>query len=263
MSIPTLVTDGRRRAVRYVWIVVAFTATAAVVVELVVGFGSLGWGRFVGADYRIYMDAATRWLSGGSYFLPHQLGGPYDLQIGDVLYPPVALWLFVPFSFLPSILWCAVPTTICAAALWRLRPALWAWAFMAVLLVDPLALEITVSCNPLIWFVAIGFAAAAGWVPGSLALFKPSLFPFTFLGIRRRNWWLGVALLALLSLPFLSLTLTWVRVVLDMNGRGGLFYSAGEYAYALIPIVAWAGSPLRSRSETAAARTRMESRERP
>ena len=84
MSIPTLVTDGRRRAVRYVWIVVAFTATAAVVVELVVGFGSLGWGRFVGADYRIYMDAATRWLSGGSYFLPHQLGGPYDLQIAAI-----------------------------------------------------------------------------------------------------------------------------------------------------------------------------------
>ena len=194
------------------------------------------------------MGVARAWLTSGGYFHPDQLAGPYTWVWGDVVYPPVALWLFVPFSFLPPALWFAIPAAVIAAALWRLRPALWAWALMAVLLIEPVALVEVCSGNPLIWYLAIGFAAAAGWLPGSLALFKPSLLWFTGVGIRRRSWWLGVALLALFSLPFLPLTLTWVRVILDTRGRGGLFYSVDEFAYALMPIVAWLSSRTRNSS---------------
>src|ERR1035437_8980692 len=106
-------------------LLVGSVAVALIVIELAFGFGQLGWGRDVGVDYRIYMDATTRWFSDGSYFLPRQLAGPYPLLMGDVFYPPVALWLFVPFTLLPAMLWWAVPIAITAAALERPRPPSW------------------------------------------------------------------------------------------------------------------------------------------
>ncbi|HLY13792.1 MAG TPA: hypothetical protein VKR24_05540, partial [Candidatus Limnocylindrales bacterium] len=47
-----------------------------------------------GVDYRLYMDATTRWLHGGSYFDAYQLAGPYQISAGDILYPPFTLLLF-------------------------------------------------------------------------------------------------------------------------------------------------------------------------
>ncbi len=60
-------------------------------------------------DYRLYMDATERWLRGGPFYEPYQLAGPYTISAGDILYPPVALWLFVPLSFLPACMWWLVP----------------------------------------------------------------------------------------------------------------------------------------------------------
>ena len=51
-----------------------------------------------GVDFTLYRDVTIRWLGGGPYFEPYQLAGPYQISAGDVLYPPVALWLFVPFA---------------------------------------------------------------------------------------------------------------------------------------------------------------------
>ena len=104
--------ETRRRAILYGSVALAFAAGLVIVLELVAGFSQLGWGRYVGTDYQIYMDAARRWLDGGSYFLPRQLGGSYDIQSGDVLYPPVALWLFVPFTMLPPVVWWITPVGI-------------------------------------------------------------------------------------------------------------------------------------------------------
>ena len=56
----------------------------------------------IGVDYLLYRDAAARWLAGGPFFEPYQLAGPYPISAGDILYPPVALWLFVPFTVLPA-----------------------------------------------------------------------------------------------------------------------------------------------------------------
>ena len=73
-----------------------------------------------GVDFLLYRDAAARWLAGGPYFEPYQLAGPYPITAGDVLYPPVALWLFVPFTVLPAVLWWAIP--IARHRLGRLAP---------------------------------------------------------------------------------------------------------------------------------------------
>ena len=71
-----------------------------------------------GVDFVLYRDAAARWLAGGPYFEPYQLTGPYPITAGDVLYPPVALWLFVPFTILPAVPWWVVPIGVTA----------WGWA---------------------------------------------------------------------------------------------------------------------------------------
>ena len=79
----------------------------------------------VGVDYVLYRDAAARWLAGGPFFEPYQLAGPYAISAGDILYPPVGLWLFVPFAVLPApvaaVMWWAIPIGITAGAILRLR----------------------------------------------------------------------------------------------------------------------------------------------
>ena len=229
-----------RVALRRLYLVLAGFFCLGVIFEIWYGVGNQWFTGF--DDYDHCMGVAQRWLADGSYFLPVQLAGPHTWHWGEVLYPPVALWLFVPFSFLPMAAWFATPLTIILAGIWRLRPAPWALAVMALLLWEPVALVECISGNPLLWFMAIEFAAMAWSLPMSLGLFKPSLFPFALFGIRTRRWWLGVGLLALLSLPFLQLSFTWVRVILDTHGRGGLLYNGDELAYALIPYIAWLGS---------------------
>ena len=230
-----------RRTTHHASILVASAAAAAIVTELLIGFSQLGWGRYVGVDYRIYMDATARWLSGGSYFLPRQLGGPYQLQMGDVFYPPVALWLFAPFTVLPAVLWWAIPVAITAAALEHLRPPAWTIAVSLVVFICPKYLEFVLDGNPGMYLMAALAAAAAWGTPASLVLFKPSLFPLALFGMRSRGWWYGLAALALLSLPVLPLTLTWVQVVINVQ-PGGLTYSLLDLPLCALPLLWWIGS---------------------
>jgi hypothetical protein len=83
------------------------------------------------------------------------------------------------------------------------------------------------------------FASAAWNTPASSVLLKPTLPPFALFGIRHRSRWLGLVLLALLSLPMLALDLTWLRVVLDDREPAGLLYSLHEMPCAAIPLLAW------------------------
>jgi hypothetical protein len=228
-----------RRVWRDVCIVVA--GTAGVVATAIFAL-HLAWFTY-SPDWRLYMDAAQRWLATGAYFPSQQLDGPYQVVWGDVLYPPTMLWLFVPFSFLPRLAWFVVPLAITAAALWRLRPAVWGWAAMAVLLcLSPTTLMELTSGNPLLWAVAALFASVAFGSPASFVLLKPTLLPFALFGIWRRSWWLGCGLLALLSLPMLALDLTWLRVVIDARQPYGMVYSLHEMPCAAIPLVAWLAS---------------------
>jgi hypothetical protein len=102
-------------------------------------------------DWSVCVDAAQRWLATGAFFLPRQLNGPYQQLLGDVLYPPTGLYLFVPFSFLPRLAWFIAPLAIVAASLWRLRPTPWGWAAIGVLFIwSPTAIMELTSGNPLL-----------------------------------------------------------------------------------------------------------------
>ncbi len=60
-----------------------------------------------GMDHRFYVSLGESWLMDGAFYLPHQLAAPYQVELltftgtGDTLYPPPALFLFVPLAMLP------------------------------------------------------------------------------------------------------------------------------------------------------------------
>jgi hypothetical protein len=198
----------------------------------------------VGVDYQLYRDAAARWLAGGPFFEPYQVAGPYDISAGDILYPPVGLWLFVPFAVLPgmlaAILWWAIPLGVTAWVVWRLRPRPQAWPLIALCLAWPTTPLKVWTGNPVIWAVAaVSLGALYRW-PSVFALLKPSLFPFALFGANRRTWWLALVVFAALCVPFGSMWADWAASVVNSRG-GGILYSALEIPMLLLPLVAWLG----------------------
>jgi hypothetical protein len=203
----------------------------------------------LGVDFGLYRDVTTRWLHGGPFFEPYQLAGPYEIRAGDVLYPPVALWLFVPFcvptgllGWLAAIAWWGIPLGLTAAAVVRLRPIPAAWPLIALCAANPTTLLKIWTGNPVIWSMAALALAVAGSsrVSAPFVLLKPSLAPFAVFGMRQRSWWLGAAVLVVLCLPFGGLWADWVASVANSRD-GGLLYSALEVPMLLLPLVAWVG----------------------
>jgi hypothetical protein len=194
----------------------------------------------VGVDYRLYIDTASRWLSGGPYFQAYQLAGPYSVSAGDILYPPVALILFVPFTLLPALLWWLLPLAAVVFSLARLRPDRLAWPWLAACLAWPTTPLKILTGNPVIWAVAaLALGVVYAW-PSVLVLIKPSLFPFALFGSKSRRWWLAFAVFVVLSLPFGTLWIDWIHSLLNSHGAG-LAYSSLEIPILLLPLVAWAG----------------------
>ena len=195
--------------------------------------------RLVGDDFTLYRDATVRWLAGGEFYPASQLAGPWTISTGAILYPPVTLWLFVPFTVLPAVLWWAIPALVVAWALRRLRPGALSWPVMAFLIgFSPFPLFVRAG-NPMIWALAAMFAGCATVGPSVLVLLKPSLLPFALFGIRHRRWWLWVGGFALACLPFGAMWLDWAVTVLRSDGS--LAYSYREIGPFLVPLVAWAG----------------------
>ena len=196
--------------------------------------GQLGW------DYDLYISATRRWLTGGHFYEPYQLSGEYSIAHGDILYPPVALWLFVPFTVLPAVMWWIVPVGIAAAVIVHLRPVPLAWPLLAICLAWPPTLVKVATGNPLIWMVA---ALALGVVfagPAVFVLVKTSLAPFAFWGVRHRAWWLWLFTLIALGVPFGHMWVDWFRAVANSRG-GGVLYSWQEIPTLMLPVVAWLG----------------------
>lgn len=197
-------------------------------------------------DYDLYRDVAARWLAGGPYFEPYQLAGPYEIRAGDVLYPPVGLWLFAPFALLPpapaGVLWWAVPLALTAGVVVLLRPRPLVWPLIALCLANPTTLLKIWTGNPVIWAMAAMALAVVGSsrAAAPFVLLKPSLAPFAVFGIGQRSWWLGAAILLALCLPFGGLWADWVASVLNSRG-GGILYSALEIPMLALPLVAWLG----------------------
>jgi hypothetical protein len=191
----------------------------------------------IAIDANIYFDAANRWLADGTWYLPRQLQGPYPIEIGDVLYPPILLYVLLPFQVLPGVLWWVVPLALTVGAVVRIRPPRWSWPLLLLCLAWGPAMAQIVKGNPVMWVMAgLAVSITFGW-PSTSVLLKPSLFPFALIGIRRRAWWLQLAVLGLLSLPVLGLTLLYPRVILDSRG-GGLLYSIDDVPLLLLPVIA-------------------------
>lgn len=228
---------------------IAFGGLAIIILAsslpFVLGMGANfnGYGR---ADYQLYVDATNRWLGGEAFYEPYQLAGPYQVSFGAILYPPVALFLFVPFTFLPAVLWWVVPIGLTAWAIAYLRPRFVVWPLMAICVASPPTVIRLITGNPVIWamaFVALGVVTNG---PAAFALIKPSLAPFAFWGARHRRWWIWLSFVGLLSLPFGAMWLDWLTAI--RNADTDLAYSVEEAPMLALPIIAWLGRGAKLRS---------------
>jgi hypothetical protein len=191
-----------------------------------------------GVDFRLYQDATARWLASGQFYEPYQLAGPYPISAGDILYPPVALWLFVPFALdggpvldaLQAVVWWALPLGIVAGVVVALRPRPLVWPLIAFCLVNPTTLLKIWTGNPVIWSMAAMAVAVVGAsrFAAPFVLLKPSLAPFALFGI------------VVLCLPFGAMWLDWLSTLRNSQG-GGLLYSSLEVFLLLLPLAAWWG----------------------
>jgi hypothetical protein len=224
--------------VRWLLIGVALVIAAFPVLDFIRAAAHPNINGYGGIDYSLYMEATRRWLAGGPFFEPYQLAGPYPISMGDVLYQPNALLLFVPFTVLPAFLWWAIPLGATAWAIVRMQPSVIAWPFIALCLAWPPTLARTVAGNPVMWVVAaLALGCLYRW-PSVGVLLKPTLFPFALIGVRDRRWWVALAVLVLLSLPFGTMWIDWLQAVTNAQ-NGGLFYSFQDVPILLLPIVAW------------------------
>lgn len=199
-----------------------------------------------GVDFVLYRDAASGWLAGQSFYLPHQVAGPYAVTPGDRLYPPPALLLFAPFTVLPAVLWWAIPGIVVAAVLWRLRPRPAAWLFLGFVAWWPPTTVKIWTGNPVIW-VAAALWVATLWRPAAVAvLLKPTLAPFAFLGVNRRDWWMALAVAALICALFAPMWPDYLTATLNARDTSGLLYSIQEVPMMAGPLVAWALSRQRT-----------------
>ena len=199
-----------------------------------------------GVDRDLYLGVTRRWLDGGPYFESYQLAGPYLIRAGDVLYPPVALLLFVPFALggaIGSVAWLVPPLAGTVACIARLRPRPAAWPLLALCATNPTTLLKIWTGNPVIWsMLALAVATISPrWrAAAPISLLKPSLAPFALFGANRRSWWAGLAVGAVVCVPFGAMWGDWVASIVNSRG-GGLLYSALEVPILALPLVAWLG----------------------
>jgi hypothetical protein len=200
----------------------------------------LPWNWELGQDFRYYASLGSQWLADGSYYLSRQLEGPYVARLmEDVLYPPNALYLFVPAAVLPWILWWAVPIAVTGYVIWQWKPAPWAVVVMLVLLMWPRAIGAYLFGNTDMWAVA-GIAAGLRWGwPAVLLVLKPTFAPFALLGVRRRSWWIGLLLLCAVSLLQLPLWFDYLAAIRNISIPPD--YSLGSLPLLLVPVIGWLG----------------------
>lgn len=239
---------------------VSYSATAVILVlvliELAYGlFGPPNWNDAIGNDLAFYVRISLRLFSGGYWYEDRELHGPFEFDyMYDVVYPPAAAWIFLPFNVVGIVgLW-LIGT---AAVVWLLRewrPAPWTWPVMALCLLWPLTLlKGLAGTSSLFVMIAVGLGLRFSW-PAAFIVLKPSFLPFSVIGSRKRSWWIAILVIIVASLPFLSDTLRYPQVILDMRNPRGSLYSLDDLPLILLPIVAWLGrTRLRSRLEATTA----------
>ncbi len=131
-----------------------------------------------------------------------------------------------------------MPLGLTAWSVWRLRPSFVVWPLLALCVAWPPTGVKLATGNPVMWAMA---AMAVGVVtvgPAVFAVIKPSLFPFALWGVRHRRWWVYLAVLVVLSLPFGAMWADWLKVVMNSQG-GGLLYSVQEIPLLAFPVIVW------------------------
>jgi hypothetical protein len=232
------------------WTLVSFSlmgiAGAIVVlaaIELAYGvFGPPNWKQAIGDDLAYYASLARRLFTGGGWYPDRELHGPWQIAyVDDVLYPPAAAWVFAPFIILPvgALLAIAVIVIGWLARTWR--PAPWTWPLMALCLAWPTTLLRGISGNSSLFvMIAFGLGLRYGW-PAVAILLKPSLFPLALIRVRSRGSWIGIGVLAVISLPFIGDTLVYPKVIADSRNPDGILYSLIDLPMILIPLISWLG----------------------
>jgi hypothetical protein len=216
----------RDRLVRALPVPLTIALAVLAIVEFVFLWRNIESQDAIGLDYRWFVGVAQHWLDTGEFFVPRQLAGPYQVEtLVDVLYPPNALLLFVPFTVLPAILWWLIPLGLLGFSIVYLRPARWAWPLIAACIAWPWTISQVIYGNTNMWiagFVAGGVLLA--W-PSVLVLLKPSLLPFALIGVGRRSWWIALVVFALVSLPFGSMWFDYVTAMRnsDLSAWRSLF----------------------------------------
>ena len=201
----------------------------------------------VGYDYGFYVAVGRHFLETGQAYFPSQ-SAPYIAEGMVNIYPPTALYLFVPFVVLPAVLWWAVPLGIIASALYRLRPARWAWPVMALACCVPInAPAVPVALvygNTLLWTVAAIFGGAA-FRPGLAwaGIIKPTDLVFG-LPFALRSW-RGFAVTVVASVALLPLWFDYIAALGNLVD-GGLLRGMSAWAALAIPLVAWVARTGRS-----------------
>lgn len=198
------------------------------------------WGGLLGNDIVHYLAATSRWLDTGTPYLAREVAAPFaDYSRDTFLHPPIALVLFAPFLVLPIVLWWT-PLAVVGWCIWSWRPAVWSWPLIAAGLALPRFHAAVFVGNTDLWvWAAVAVGLRLGW-PALLIVVKPSLIPLVAAGTRHRSTWLGLPLIAILCLPFGSLWIDWIHVVI--NAPGGLLYSVSALPWLLVPVLAWAAS---------------------
>ena len=229
---------------RPVWVGIAVMMVVVLAAETVVLYWIIDDQQSIGSDLGFFQSVAQRWLDTGVYYTEHQLAGPYVVGSNvDNIYPPHALYLFVPFLFLPAILWWAIPIGLLGYVVWWCRPAPWALPILAALVLYPKTPAVFLYGNSDIWAAAFA-AAGMRWAwPAVLVSFKPSVGFLGLIGIGNRRWWIGAAVLALVSLPLLGLWVDYPRVILNSDANIGR--SLSDLPLFSLPILAWLTSTRR------------------
>ena len=234
----------RRRNLRPLWFGLTVVILGLAAYETVLLFGVIDGQKAIGTDLDYYQFVAQRWLDTGVYYTDRQLIGPYEVQtLVDNLYPPHALFLFIPFLVLPDVLWWVIPLGVIGYVVWWCRPVAWMWPILALIVLFPKTPGQILFGNTDMW-VAAAIAGGVRWAwPAVLVTFKPSLAFFALIGIRARSWWIAAVVLGLASLVFLPLWLDYPTAMTNSSAK--FWYSFGNLPFFVLPIVAWLGSSRR------------------
>ena len=180
--------DLPRRNLRPLWVGFTIVILALAAYETVLLYQVIDRQHAIGTDQDYYQFVARRWLDEGIFYTDRQLAGPYQTQtLVDNLYPPHALYLFIPFLVLPDILWWVIPLAVIGYVVWWCRPVVWMWPILALIVLFPKTPGQILFGNTDMWVTA-AIAGGVRWAwPSVLVTFKPSLAFFALIGIRERR----------------------------------------------------------------------------